>query len=437
MSKNAQLSRPASLPRTVHVEATSRCNLACAMCPKQAAGCHVPDQELPLALFRRALPGLAGADSLVLSGLGEPLLHPDLPDMVGMARAAMPPDGRIGFQSNGLLLTRDKATALLRAGLSRIFVSVDSADAQDSGELHGGAKLAGVETGLDALRLALAQVRPPRFELGVEFVLMRSTLPRLPGVIRWAARQGADRVLVSHVLPYRAEDAFEDIFVPDSAEALALFARWRDKAEADGLNLADYPGLPWKYAKTDADLRLMHLVRELIDTARLQGVSLNLSRLMRTGGRPPVDPTPALREAQDEAARLGVRLDLPPMASSRRLACQFMDNQAAVIAADGQVAPCMFLMRDLTCYPQGNRKLVRRTLFGNLADAPLSHIWNSPGFVRFREETASGAFADCFGCNLEPCSDVDGDTPYTHDCQGSIVPCGHCPWALGGLRCLG
>lgn len=433
-----------ALPLTLHVEPTSRCNLACAMCPKQAEGCRVPDEDLPLSLFRRVLPGLARARSLVLTGFGEPLLHPDLAEMIALAREAMPRDAQIGFQSNAMLLDRHVARALLQAGLTRLCVSVEtvgeSADARDP--LHGGPFLAAVEAGLDALAQARALVpktpaEAPPFEFGLQFVLMRSTLPELPGVIRFAARHGAAFVLASHVLPYRAEDAAESLFCPDTEEARALYDAWRERAAREGLDLSRAHGLPWKYAKTAEDLRLLELTRGLLDEAKARGMTLNLTRLASGNHAPSPETRRALAKAAALAGSLGVRLDLPPLFAAPKPSCQFIAGCAAVVTADGAVGPCLFTARDLVCHPLGKRKRVARSVFGRLEETGFLDIWNAPGFVRFREEAAAGMFADCFACNLEPCADVDGDIPFVHDCQGSIAPCCHCPWSQGGLRCLG
>ena len=75
---------------------------------------------MPMAVFHNLAKSLSRIDYLVLNGIGEPLLHPDLEEMITIARSTMPATGRIGFQSNGLLLNQARAVGLLKAGLDII-----------------------------------------------------------------------------------------------------------------------------------------------------------------------------------------------------------------------------------------------------------------------------------------------------------------------------
>ncbi len=107
-------------PRALFVETTTRCNLRCAMCVKHTPGNGVAEGDLGPRTFERLQPAFPGLASLVLSGVGEPLLHPGLEGFIRLARQAMPAEGWIGFQSNGLLPDRSRARSLVRAGLDRI-----------------------------------------------------------------------------------------------------------------------------------------------------------------------------------------------------------------------------------------------------------------------------------------------------------------------------
>src|SRR5690242_10042258 len=53
-------------PSKLFVEVTTRCNLGCRMCPKQAAGCAIADGDLPPELFERMEPAFPHLDALIL-----------------------------------------------------------------------------------------------------------------------------------------------------------------------------------------------------------------------------------------------------------------------------------------------------------------------------------------------------------------------------------
>ena len=69
------------------------------MCVKQAEGCGIEDGDLDQEIFDELLPALAGAESLVLNGIGEPLLHPRLEEFVRRVLAVMLETARISFQA--------------------------------------------------------------------------------------------------------------------------------------------------------------------------------------------------------------------------------------------------------------------------------------------------------------------------------------------------
>ncbi len=97
-----------------------RCNLACAYCNEyDDVSKAVPKEEM----FRRIdhLAGL-GTTIIVISG-GEPLLHPDLDEIIGRIRS----HGIIaGMITNGYLLVPERIERLNRAGLEHLQISIDN-----------------------------------------------------------------------------------------------------------------------------------------------------------------------------------------------------------------------------------------------------------------------------------------------------------------------
>jgi MoaA/NifB/PqqE/SkfB family radical SAM enzyme len=107
-------------PLLVHLIPIRRCNLACTYCNEfDDFSPPVPFDEL-----RRRLDILAewGASVITISG-GEPLLHPQLDDIIRLARS----NGSIaGLITNGYLLTAERIERLNRAGLEHLQISIDN-----------------------------------------------------------------------------------------------------------------------------------------------------------------------------------------------------------------------------------------------------------------------------------------------------------------------
>jgi MoaA/NifB/PqqE/SkfB family radical SAM enzyme len=71
------------LPEALQVEVTSACNLRCAMClVRYRPPVNKIAGAMSLDTFRRLVDDLPGLRRLTLQGLGEPLLAPDLLEMV-------------------------------------------------------------------------------------------------------------------------------------------------------------------------------------------------------------------------------------------------------------------------------------------------------------------------------------------------------------------
>jgi cyclic pyranopterin phosphate synthase len=144
--------------RTLHdlrLSVTDRCNFRCPYCmPKEVFGPSYPFlrkaelMTLPeLTRIARAFVSL-GVAKIRLTG-GEPLLRPDVPDLVrALKREVGAPD--IALTTNGWLLEK-MAAGLREAGLDRLNVSVDSLDEATAGRLNGqGFSVARVLRGIDA-----------------------------------------------------------------------------------------------------------------------------------------------------------------------------------------------------------------------------------------------------------------------------------------------
>jgi MoaA/NifB/PqqE/SkfB family radical SAM enzyme len=107
-------------PILAHIIPMRRCNLSCTYCNEY------DDFSKPVArdiMFQR-LDHLArlGTSIVTISG-GEPLLHPELDDVIGRIRK----HGIIaGMITNGYLLTADRIQRLNRAGLEHLQISIDN-----------------------------------------------------------------------------------------------------------------------------------------------------------------------------------------------------------------------------------------------------------------------------------------------------------------------
>jgi MoaA/NifB/PqqE/SkfB family radical SAM enzyme len=112
-------------PVAAHVIPIRRCNLSCAYCTEYDDHSQpVPTAEM---LHRVDLLARLGTGIVTMSG-GEPLLHPDLDDIIRRIRA----HGMVAtLITNGYLLTAARIQRLNRAGLDHLQISIDNVTPDD------------------------------------------------------------------------------------------------------------------------------------------------------------------------------------------------------------------------------------------------------------------------------------------------------------------
>lgn len=424
-------------PRKLYVETTTRCNMQCGMCVKQAPGNCISDQHLDPALYQRLAGTLPQLEGLVLNGIGEPLLHPQLLDMVSMAGKLMPPETSRGLQTNGLLLEPDMAERLLAAGLNRLCISVDgltSANPNGNIFLHQHRQQYS----------RIAQVREVcttggyhNVLLGAEIVLTRETLPQLPELVRRLADEGVDFIIASHLIAYHREAEAQSVFNSATGEAMNIYRKWQTVAAAEGLNIAHLTAKTWIAPRHREEHRLQQIYRLMLAEAGEQAIWLNVKKLARLDAPEHSSWQKYLDEAAVIAGRFGVDISLPPLYATTKRMCRFMEDDAMFIDVNGLVMPCHSLWHTQTLYMDGEVKHLERRVFGSLAEQDVSEIWNNEEYRKFRQEALAYDYPFCHGCSLGPCPDITGETtPFVNDCFGTSVPCGHCLWCYDGIRCL-
>lgn len=153
----AVLEPPAGL--TLRVSVLDRCQYRCGYCLPGSAAPFLPaSQWLSVADYAGLARAFAahGVDKVRFTG-GEPLLRRDLPEIVEAFRDASP-SCDLALTTNGLLLT-ERLEALLRAGLRRATVHVDSLRPERYRALMGPGDVASVIEGALAARRRLAEVK--------------------------------------------------------------------------------------------------------------------------------------------------------------------------------------------------------------------------------------------------------------------------------------
>ncbi len=204
---------------------TRRCNLRCAHCYSASADA-TGTGELSTGQAKALLDDLAGFGCpVVLFSGGEPLLRPDILELVAHARAG---GLRAVLSTNGTRIDAALADRLAEAGLSYVGVSLDGLEAtHDRFRGQGG-----------AFGAALAGIRACRdrgVKVGLRMTVTRHNVHEVPGIFDLIEREGIPRVCFYHLVytGRGAELAGDDLSHPATRALLdTLMDRTRRLHEA-------------------------------------------------------------------------------------------------------------------------------------------------------------------------------------------------------------
>lgn len=139
---------PLSTPFTVFIEPTRYCNFKCFYCLHSTRGeengklakTGYQIRHMDFSMYEMILEQLMSFPErpkrIVFSGLGEPLMNPELPDMIKRA-GALGAAQRLDILTNASLLTPKLTDALIAAGTTRIQVSLQGLDSRKYKEVSG------------------------------------------------------------------------------------------------------------------------------------------------------------------------------------------------------------------------------------------------------------------------------------------------------------
>jgi putative metalloenzyme radical SAM/SPASM domain maturase len=429
------LDRP--FPSKLFLEVTTRCNLHCKMCVKQSGGNGIATGDLSESTFEMLKPAIACLDEVIISGVGEPLLHPRLEKFIYDIKTRLPSTGTVNIQTNGTLLTRRRIEALLSVDLDTICISVDAVTSDLLTSIRAGAQFGQLEKALAFLEKARTRSRCSVPSVGVQFVLMKDNLRHLPQVLQWAGRLGVDFAIVSHLLPFDADLSQQAVYPTTSDAAMAHFRQWKKNISRSGLRIEDYPAASLKYYKirTADERKLIAMVDSMKAEGLRKDISLNLAQLMAPEDVWISQVDSVFEKAAAVAQAEGMDLILPARQPEHMRRCSFIEEGGVFVDWEGSVSPCHFTWHKYACYPGGRKKMVQPVCFGHLESAPLIEIWNRDEFKSFRKSVLQYDYPYCGDCGLSPCDYID-DQIFEHDCHTNTVPCCDCPWATGIHNCL-
>jgi MoaA/NifB/PqqE/SkfB family radical SAM enzyme len=183
--------------RVLQIEVTSRCPLRCTFCPNKSLGKNWIHGDLPWSIFDECIaPHLPRFELAYLQGWGEPLLHPQLWEMI---RATKDAGCRVGFTTCGNFLDETNGARLLDAGVDILSISFAGATPATHEALRVGSDFRKLAANVERVARLKKERRLAAPTIELHFLMLHANIHELPDFVQFAASLGADQVVATNV----------------------------------------------------------------------------------------------------------------------------------------------------------------------------------------------------------------------------------------------
>jgi radical SAM protein with 4Fe4S-binding SPASM domain len=423
-------------PEALQIEVTNRCNFNCQMCIRRVWNAKPLDMEL--ALYRKiAKECFQFLKKIVLYGFGEPFIHPQILEMLRIARKHLQDDGEILISTNGSLLTPEIAEKITKEiGVDSISFSVDAVSQAKLSRLREGSNFKLIAGNVEMLAKSKDEAKRD-FGLGLETVIMEDNFSDLPELVNFAAEKNVDYIIASHVVPYAQEIFAKTMYLTLSRPTIEILKPslrhgWRLIRESTLELFGKAYGVKIETASTE-------LIRSFWTEAEKKGYWINLPLLLSSTEKLEASThlEEVFRESEKIACEYQIDLKLPnlyPDAKERR--CPYIEKETLVIRSDGAVSPCQEFMYTHPVYVNAHKKDIYEVIFGNAAKERIKEVWQREPYATFREIRRDMAR------NVPWC----GDCPYSTlgcfytrtnnvDCYTNAPTCNECLYSVNLAQC--
>ena len=210
----------ATLPRSIYIEPTSRCNELCQQCPRTLLS-REEDCDLTFERFRYIVDQFPALDRVVLHGLGEPLLNKELPQMIRYLKER---GTYVLFNSNGILLNAKRGQALIDAGLDEYRLSMDGSTRETYARVRGVDAFEKIWRNVRAFITMQREQQAAKPAVSLWFTAMRENLHELPGLVELANEAGIREVYLQRLVYFEEglASSRQALFRRSTPEELAI-----------------------------------------------------------------------------------------------------------------------------------------------------------------------------------------------------------------------
>ena len=176
-----------SRPNTLQFEPTTKCNLKCPLC--ESTIWDRKGKDMKFSDFKKIIDQFPYLTTLLLQGIGEPLLCKDFFEMIDYCKLKKI---LVGITSNGTLIDEEMAKKLVEHEIDYMIISIDGATAETFEKTKVGAKFEDVIGNTVNLIKARGDRKKPKILF--HFTGTKDNIHELPQVVKLAKDIGVDVV---------------------------------------------------------------------------------------------------------------------------------------------------------------------------------------------------------------------------------------------------
>ncbi len=319
------------------VELTTRCPLSCRMCIREEAEGWLSG-DMRIEDFRKILPYLRNVETVVLEGWGESLLHKDIIQIIRLVKKE---GSKAGFVTSGRVLNSEYISELINAGVDFIGFSFSGTTPLTHNSIRLNSDLRSLMENIQTFNRIKAERGTENPRLHIIFLMVKDNISEIPSLPRFAKDIGIEEIVL---------------------------------------------------------INLIHVTNEWQESQRV--FRCNAPSPHNEGPHPPHSPLSKggieggyeeiLKEAERRAKELKISLRRPYLFPVEVGVCEENPLSNLYISVDGEVSPCVYLyppisspFKRIFC---GNEYKLEKVSFGNIFREPFDTIWNSKGYIKFREQ---------------------------------------------------
>lgn len=224
----------------IQVEVSALCNASCPYCVHGCYGEIWGGGLMEMDTFKRIQRSFGSSNLVFLQGWGEPLLHPEIWDMVRMVKEEGP---KVGFTTNGTLLTPENRQHVMDSGLDIMGISLAGATPETHKKMRKGISFETLDTALKAFRKLREQSHGKAPNLHIAFMLLKSNWQELDLLLDLADRWGVNEVVISNLDLVGSREMEEESLLIHSElwqQVVACLEKTKETASKMGIRLHYY-----------------------------------------------------------------------------------------------------------------------------------------------------------------------------------------------------